>query len=341
MDKTRYDFIDILKIFFAICVVAVHTRLFSNSDNNLHWYLNNTLFYLSVPYFFVTLGFFLGKKINEKPREINNVIVKTIKRLMIPLSFYLIVSIPCKFIMTYHDIGKMDLTILRMFKELLFYPWSSMWFLHASIIAILFLSVFIKHNKIKLLLFINIFLYIICLLPDSYAFVLPDCLKNIFDIYLSIFITTRNGIFAGLPFITAGYYISLKEQKIQNTNIFKYVMLFLVFSLMIIIETTVIKKIDINHSLHYTFFIFSIPVVVSMLLISIKLKNIKMPFNTTILRNISTSIYFMHSTIISYILLVKPTLSTYKLFILVFLIIFIIIIPLYLIDNKKINEIIK
>lgn len=52
-----YQFVDFLKFFFCLCVVAIHTTVFSDIDGI------SAVLRLAVPFFFITSGFFLGRKI--------------------------------------------------------------------------------------------------------------------------------------------------------------------------------------------------------------------------------------------------------------------------------------
>ena len=336
MNKNSYELIDVLKLFFAVCVVGIHTNLLCDFNNDLQWYIYAVFFLLAVPFFFIVTGFLFGSRLQHN--NIDDITHKTIKRLLVPLLFYLIISIPYKFISVYHTTGGISLTIVELVKGALFYPWSSLWFLHASIIAIFILRFFIKHDKLKFLLIINVISYAICLLPDSYQFLISSgSIRTIIKLYLNIFISTRNGIFAALPFITAGYYIALKKNKLESFSLKKCLLLFLLFFIFLIFEVTKIRYL----STHYSFFIFSIPVAAYLLIICIKLKNIRFKFDTIMLRNLSTSIYFMHGTIIGYISLINPNLGNNTMFLLVFVVMFIIIIPLYKINNRVINLVLK
>ena len=177
----------------------------------------------------------------------------------------------------------------------MFYPWGALWYVLATIIAVIILSIFIKKDKIKLALIISIFLFAFCLLGNSYYFLINGTFfQKLMDIYLKIFMSSRNGLFAGFPLFTIGYYISLKENIIDRINIKKLFILFMLFILVQIYEVSKIRFL----SNEYDYFIMTIPVVSLLLAICIKLKNLEIGFDTKIFRNLSTSIYFMHRPVI-------------------------------------------
>lgn len=88
MDK-KYSMVDIGKIICAYIVVAIHTAAFSEVNlgkSNLNTYLNKYLFDFAVPFFFVSSGFFLGKKLfaSFSEEEYCNILKQYFKRLFIP-----------------------------------------------------------------------------------------------------------------------------------------------------------------------------------------------------------------------------------------------------------------
>lgn len=56
----NYKGIDILKLFFAFCVVAIHVQFLS--EYGLYNAFNTYLLSFAVPFFFVVSGFFFGRK---------------------------------------------------------------------------------------------------------------------------------------------------------------------------------------------------------------------------------------------------------------------------------------
>lgn len=52
--------IDIVKLFFAYCVIAIHTVLFLDVNEGLYWFNNHMIWRLAVPFFFLTSGYFFN-----------------------------------------------------------------------------------------------------------------------------------------------------------------------------------------------------------------------------------------------------------------------------------------
>lgn len=68
------------KLFFAFCVLGIHSGAFENSA------LRSYVFSLAVPFFFICSGYFLGVKINHinNLKEYQSVLNQYFKRLVVP-----------------------------------------------------------------------------------------------------------------------------------------------------------------------------------------------------------------------------------------------------------------
>ena len=56
--------IDFLKLFFALCIVGIHTDLVKIfPSEHTQWYVMQVVFRMGVPFFFVVSGYFLGRKL--------------------------------------------------------------------------------------------------------------------------------------------------------------------------------------------------------------------------------------------------------------------------------------
>jgi len=229
-------------------------------------------------------------------------------------------------------------TIKILFQQIIFYPWGSLWFILSEIIAIIILYFFIKKDKIATAITMGCILLPICLLGDTYSFLLKDnYIQSIMNTYLKIALSTRNGLFAGFPLFTVGFVISYKEKKIYNTNIIKNIILLFVVTVIGIYEATKIRYL----SSHYSFLITGVITAVLLVIISITARSINIKINTCLLRNLSTSIYFMHRPIIYYLSLIGIKMSSKELFFYTIFLIIILCYPLYKLNNKFINRIIK
>ena len=75
----NYTLIDYAKLFFAVCIVVIHTDVFLSTRLS-SWMILHGICRLAVPFFFITSGFFFGKKLLIS-KNIKQDLVKYCKRL--------------------------------------------------------------------------------------------------------------------------------------------------------------------------------------------------------------------------------------------------------------------
>ena len=56
--KTEKNFLNVLKVFFAICIVSIHTSFLCDVDQTIYVWVNSYINSIAVPFFFVVAGFF-------------------------------------------------------------------------------------------------------------------------------------------------------------------------------------------------------------------------------------------------------------------------------------------
>jgi serine/alanine racemase len=123
----------------------------------------------------------------------------------------------------------------------------------------------IKKLKFNIVLILSLFLFIIGLFGDSYYNLIPSesSVTNFRNIYESVFITTRNGLFFGMLFFNLGGIVD----KIKVNIKFKSILLIVSF-ILLTLEVFILEFLDLSKD--YNLMIFLIPV--SVLLLSILLE---------------------------------------------------------------------
>lgn len=76
MDSNQYHFLDVMKFMMAICVIAIHSFL----DYIPDYPVMEFVIRMAVPFFFVTTGFFLGKKLMKSGADRKDVCRRHIKK---------------------------------------------------------------------------------------------------------------------------------------------------------------------------------------------------------------------------------------------------------------------
>lgn len=339
--KKQYNAIDLLKLFFSICVVGIHTGIMQNESSNIEWGILHAIFRLAVPFFFVCSGFFLGLKLyRANSREEGLIqIKKYVKRLIIPFIFWMVIGLPIQ-IYSYREYSFI-MIIIRIIRDIIFYPWGALWYVWGLLVAIIIIIPFYKKGKIKSAMIIGGILYFFALVCNNYYFVVENTVfQKIVDLYLKVCVSPRNGIFEGLYFVSTGIYISKLISEGKNLNTFKHKAILIIAYILLIFEIFLIKgnTYKDDHSL-FVMFLILIPEIL------IVITNINIKLDTKFIRNYSTGIYFIHRPTINAIKVVLVifnfSINSYAMFGAVMVIAIILLTIFYKINNSYLNKVIK
>ena len=290
--------IDLAKFICAIFVVAIHVAPFGTADETsvigyMNFFIQDYLARIAVPFFFITSGYFLFRKINLK-----NFDIKPVKQYLIKLiKLYLIWSLiyfPVRLGGIFTDKKGIIHGVFSYFKDFIFSTsYSHLWYLNALIFATLLIS-FLLYKRVKPIYIIaggGIF-YIIGLFGQSW-FGFLDPLRGTFvwDILKfiqSVITTTRDGLFDGLLFVGIGmifafYKIELSRNKALTGLGISLILLF--------IEAFGLQFFGYSRS-HDTY-LFLAPVAFFLFAV---IRNVQLPDNRNYkkMRTLSSLIYFIH-----------------------------------------------
>ena len=335
--KENYAYIDYLKLFFCFCVVGIHSEIFYNFDNIIDYTVFHAIFRCAVPFFFIVTGFFFGIKIYKANslKEKNQIINKYLKRLIIPYLFWLIIGSIKVYLML--D-GSVIIRLVKLLRLAILNPWTALWYIWVVILFLVIYKILLNITKDKInirkLITISYALYIFALLCNNYYFLIENTyIQDLIDLYMKVFITPRNIIFLNI-FMLTGMYFAKYKNVIKNIKINRIVIVSTLSFVVLILETLLLKdKSFVDDSSLYISFLVFIP---SLFILMLKFKSNK---DTTLIRNLSTGIYFMHC--ITLTLLRFVIFNNYLLFISAIIIDIVILLLLYKINNKYINYLIK
>ena len=176
-----YNFMDVFKFICAILIVIIHVQIFSSGESKALDWVNLSLYKyiarIAVPFFFVASGFFLFRKV-----EVNNPDIKTVGIYLAKnLKVFAIWSIILIFGQKFH-----------------------LWYMQSLVVAVGIVFLLLKLGlKPKIIFLISTILYAIGLFGDSYYGIIKD-IEIINNIFTKYFLTTRNGIFMGMSFVSMG-----------------------------------------------------------------------------------------------------------------------------------------
>lgn len=334
----KYTLIDIFKLVFAIGIVAIHAKIF-DSNKTINWLALHGIFRLGVPFFFVASGYFFYKKL-ERNGNFKLVLNKYIKRLLIPYIFWLVLNLPFVVYKYYSGGNSILKIIIKLIRDLIFYPWGAMWYLLALMVAVIIIVPFYKKNKLKNIVIIGSILYLFALICNTYYFLVEGTFfQSIIDNILKVIESSRNGIFEGLYFVSVGMYIS-KLSDDKKISYKKNNIIFIISYLLLIIEILLTK--NYVHRDDHSLFIMFIVLIPSLFIF---LSQFNLNLNTIKFRNYSTGIYFSHRFVLAGTELIlgmlNITISNLLLFIIVLSIVLIMLTIVYKINNKYINYVVK
>lgn len=212
--KNRYSGVDITKFFFACLIPLLHIP-FENSV--VIFILREFLARLGVPFFFAISGMFLSISLNKNGlRALFKFFARNGKLLIIWIIIYLPIFIRIEY----------DGSIIRFIQLLLFKTPGYLWYLSSLLFASIPFAV-IKDRK-KLYVICGA-LYIVGTLWGGGNYI---WLSNGCSIYDSIFLTTRNGLFFGLPLMCVGELANKKE--LSNNAMLLFTMLLYYFEVIVL-----------------------------------------------------------------------------------------------------------
>lgn len=201
-----YMGLDAFKLFFAVCVIAIHTYALNGAPEQIRFWVEQGVFRLAVPFFFVTSGFMLGRKLYEGDKSPAWVIGQYVKKWLPPL---LLVGTANGFfeLLLLHLRNGISFrrAVVQFVNHLVFYPYGAMWYVQACIIGALLLYPFLKRKKLDLALLIGAILYIWALLCNNYYFLTQSAgIDRFVTFYMNICVSGRNGVFVGFLWMALG-----------------------------------------------------------------------------------------------------------------------------------------
>lgn len=285
-EENRSISIDIARVIAAVLVIAIHTHPFSGINVNIDFYISNALARMAIPFFFITSGYFFYDKYIKNNKYIILFLNKIIKVYIRWSIIYGVWSI--YLLINDKQFGLVN--IINLIRRFFFCGTNTiLWYLPALIYSTIFCWIFVKRNRIKFLVIISVLFYVFSSMGDTLAGVVTNTYINkLIGIYNFIFDTTRNGLLFGVLFITIGILIRKYYLKI-NYKAIKLMILPLI--VILLIEVTILKQLDIakDYNIIYSL-IFLVPVIFIFLLNL----NIKINYNSKILRDLSLYMYCSH-----------------------------------------------
>lgn len=228
--QRQYYGLDVAKFISALLVISIHTAPFIQVNETANFILVQIVARLAVPLFFLISGFLFFHKIDPKRgcKDAQNLAhLKTyvlhILRIYIMWS---LLYLPILMFSWWKE-GFAYTMLLRYLRDFLFTgSYYHLWFLPALCVSVPLVYFFYTKCSRKLMFFIALLLYSIGMLMNVYGDVLQTipAIAGLYEGYLEIFVTARNGLFFGFMFVALGAIL----QNIDSTSYKKTWLLYFV-----------------------------------------------------------------------------------------------------------------
>lgn len=166
--KEKYNQLDLFKFIMAIIVVAIHTAPLINCYNETILTIYNNITSLAVPFFFLSAGFLLGKKLccatNEEEKYVN--IKKYLYKMLKLYIYWSIIYLPLAIVDYIKNNYTISYLVLSYIKNLFLvgehYNSYVLWYLLATIYATIFILIMtkLKVKRYKIII-ISVMLFLI------------------------------------------------------------------------------------------------------------------------------------------------------------------------------------
>lgn len=286
MIRKSYSQIDLWKFIFGIAVIMIHTSPYKDCSDTFVWYFSALFTRLAVPFFMITSGFFLGRKIRKKGIGV----IKEYGKALLPKFFFWgTLALLMNAVSWYNNCRSIEKTLLLVVKNAFFYPQGAMWFILALIISSSFLEFLLK-KKVPILAMgiVATVLFAFALLCNTYFFMVEGTIiETVIKFYLRYCISARNGLFLFL-YMYIGYVIS--SDRIKKFKRSKLIFLVVISYTLLAGEATLLHNVRrLDDSSLFVSYLILIPSFI-LLLTTI---DTPIPHNED-LRNISGIMYYTH-----------------------------------------------
>ncbi|MGX7139004.1 hypothetical protein RV15_GL002571 [Enterococcus silesiacus] len=228
--------IDLIKYAAAILVICFHCeRVFD--DPVINHLFKNVLCRFAVPYFLIATSYFVRRGQQQSPGYIK----RYIKSLAKSYLFWSLVYLPIGLMWIQQNYSLSPVLYPVALIVGVFYTgtYYHLWYIPAAIFGIICVQWLLKKTGYITIFSLATLLYGFGSLETYYAYIGNAQLKAFFDQYMSLFITTRNGLFFALIFVVIGFFLWDYREKIIRAQ--KYLGILVVFTgVLLVIEGMIV-----------------------------------------------------------------------------------------------------
>ena len=333
----QYEGIDLFKAFFAICVVTVHS-LNTHLENVFAWYLaEHLVFRVSVPFFFIASGFFLGKKIRRTPEKHREICLKRGKSLLMYYLFWGTLNSIIRMLMDLKSGTDFLDAFLQLLHKMVMTVPPIMWYLGSLFTATYLLALVRTKKSLLITMWIGIFLFALGLPMENYSGLFAGtALEGIILGYQKIFLTTNNVIFVGYAFVAAGVWLG-KYANLDTVFSLKAWIVLAAGVVLGIMETWILWKwVPDSMMNRHGFLLMSLPIAYGLFSLVCN-PHIHFRLHSHYLRVLANYFYFAHSAVLASVLYLTD-IPIYYVYLVVMAVLFVTSVIVYKWNNRFINK---
>lgn len=264
-NKPIYRGIDLFKFISAILILLLHIPPVYEGGY-FYIFIRQILTVIAVPFFFAASGFLAVKKLSA---TLKGGAYSAIKRPYLLYIKWSLIYLPLALLSLRNlSISGIIFTYIRNF--LLEGSYLTIWYLNALAFAFLFYFLLLKKVSALQCVYISVPLYIVGCLLSSYnqLFVSFPIGQALSDGYYTVFETTKNGLFFGLPFVAIGGFIATEDK--QNNHKGRTLSGLVLFGVLIVAEV-ILRNIFFPNAKSVDFVLFLLPFTAYLLKIAARL----------------------------------------------------------------------
>lgn len=297
-----YSGIDYFRFIAALLIVAIHTSPLSSFSETGNFIFTRIVSRISVPFFFMTSGFFLISRYTCNAEKLEAFIKKTTLIYGVAILLYIPINV-------YNGYFKMDNLLPNIIKDIVFDgTLYHLWYLPASIIGAAIAWYLVKKLNYPKALMVASVLYLIGLFGDSYYGITEkiSCLNSLYTYIFQVTDYTRNGIFFAPIFFILGGFIADNRPQITFGKSF---LGFAISLALMLGEAMILHHFDLQR--HDSMYVFLLPCMYFLFIVILHFKGKRL----VSLRTASLIIYIIHPMMIVVIRLFSKLLHIQKLFV--------------------------
>ena len=217
MQNINYKLLDLMKFICAFLVIGIHTRplqAVSDVADKLFYYdISN----YAVPFFYACTGYFLI--VRQQNKGVHEKICFRIKKVLRLYVIWSIIYLPLTFCGWIIEGNRELVYLLRCVRNFIlvgenFYSWA-LWYLNGLVFALIFIDLLLRKFSIKQIVKFGSVMYvlgIILTMFEGHLNKLPMVVSAAVKLYFAAFVTTRNGLFQSLIFVSIGMLVAETEK---------------------------------------------------------------------------------------------------------------------------------